>query len=142
MFCKENRWLYQALSPIILVIVIVCGFGYFQTHQTVDLGDGIKVKVAGYCVYLKDDPGSGGENQFYAFDVSGISGMSMKPHFTLINTSSQAREVGISSLSTSDWKEPVSGKVYLEPGQRFEFQIQIKRRKVWYCWINPIPKKT
>lgn len=109
---------------------------YADTHQTVDVGEGIEVKVAGKCWYLRDDPDAGGSNQFYASNELGFADMSMEPRFTLVNTSEKPRQVSVRSLSA--WKVPFRKVVHLQPGEEYDFQVKAEpNSKHWYCWINP-----
>jgi len=135
---SDRGGLIVFVGLMIGLVVVTWGLHYSQSHQTVRLGEGIEVRVAGRCWYLKDDPEAGGKNQFWASNELGFNDMSMHPHFTLVNIGSEPREVSVHSLSA--WRVPISGKVYLDPGQKFLFQIQA-RHKHWYCWIHPLSKK-
>jgi len=123
---------------ILATVSMFWGIHYTHTHQTVDLGDGLEVRVAGYCWYVSEVEKTGRTNQFFASNELGFSDMSMEPCFTIVNTSDEPREVEVHTLSA--WRVPISGNVHLEPGQEFKFQIEAKY-KHWYCWINP-PKKS
>lgn len=107
---------------------------YSQTHSVINVGEGIEVRVAGRCWYEARIPETGCTHQFYASNELGFSDMSMEPHFTLVNTTSEPREVRVHSMSA--WETPVAGNVHLEPGQKFQFQLHGKH-KHWYCWIHP-----
>jgi len=116
-------------------------FNYIQTHRTVDIGNGVEVRSIGDVWFDRE------RNQFYASNELSswaMSTMSMNPKFVLTNKGNEPREVNVSSMSA--WKTPFSGKIHLEPGQQFEFQIEaVKNCEHWYCWIHPEapkPQKT
>lgn len=129
---QDNGWLVGLLGLIFGCAAIFYGMWYVDTHQKVVI-DNIEVLVSGGRVSYEKS-----RNQFFASNELGVKNMTMNPDFTLLNMGKEPREVEIHSLSA--WKVPVSGKVYLEPGQKFKFQINTKW-KHWYCWINPVPRQ-
>ncbi|MDO8530120.1 MAG: hypothetical protein Q7S10_01820 [bacterium] len=55
--------------------------------------------------------------------------------FTMVNMGENSRQIAIKSLSGA--VAPFSGRIYLEPGQSFSFNMQtVDGARCWVCWIN------
>jgi hypothetical protein len=139
-FWDEYVVLIRFISLVwIIVGLMIYGAQYFHSRQTFDVGDNIEVKVVGPCWYLNTVPETGKTNQFYASNELGYSSNSMEPRFILVNRGDEPRDVNVHTFT--GYRTPITGTLHLEPGQRVELQFQA-HYKWWYCWINPVPKKS